>query len=190
MTRASALGLPAKRQTALDFGCGVGRVTQALASHFDEVTGVDIAPAMLERAGRYNRHEDRCRYVLNTQNHLRVFDSASFDLVYSRITLQHLPARHIRSYLAEFTRVLRPQGLLVFQLPDRYRSLRIQMTHGLYRLVARRLLRRLDVMEMHGIPRDQVVALLKSKGAEVLAIEEDAAAGPDWLSWRYFATRK
>ena len=40
---------------ALDFGCGVGRLTQALAARFDEVWGVDIAPSMIEMAGRYNR---------------------------------------------------------------------------------------------------------------------------------------
>jgi SAM-dependent methyltransferase len=189
MARAVALGLPACRRTALDFGCGVGRATQALTGYFDEVTGVDIAPAMLERARRYNRHGDRCRYVLNEQNHLRDFPAAAFDLVYSRITLQHLPRRHIRSYLVEFMRVLRPGGLLAFQLPDRYRDWRTAISRGLYCLVARRLLRRPDVMEMHGIRREYVVALLTAHGALPPVIEEDPIAGREWLSWRYFATR-
>jgi ubiquinone/menaquinone biosynthesis C-methylase UbiE len=190
MARASALGLPAARRAALDFGCGVGRLAQALSEYFDEVTGVDIAPAMLERARRYNRHGDRCRYVLNTQNHLRVFPSACFDLVYSRITLQHLPRRHIRSYLAEFIRILRPEGLLVFQLPDRYRNWRYLISRSAYRLVARRLLHRVDVMEMYGIPRKRVVAFLEEHEARVLGIEEDPAAGAEWLSWRFFVTRR
>jgi ubiquinone/menaquinone biosynthesis C-methylase UbiE len=167
----------------------VGRVTQALAEYFDEVTGVDIAPAMLERARRCNRRGDRCRYVLNAQTHLRAFPTACFDLVYSRITLQHLPRRYIRTYLAEFIRVLRPRGLLVFQLPDRYRNWRYRISHGLYRLVTRRLLHRPDVMEMYGIPRERVIALLEAHGARVLAIEEDPVAGREWLSWRFFASR-
>lgn len=37
---------------ALDFGCGVGRLTQALANYFDQVYGVDIAPSMIELADR------------------------------------------------------------------------------------------------------------------------------------------
>lgn len=190
MARASALGLPAARRSALDFGCGVGRLSQALAEYFDEVTGVDIAPAMLERAQRFNRHGDRCRYVLNTQNHLQAFPAACFDLVYSRITLQHLPRRHIQLYLVEFIRILRPEGLLVFQLPDRYRNWRYRFSRVLYRLVARRLLHRPDVMEMYGIPRERVVTLLESHGARVLQVEEDQIAGREWLSWRYFAARK
>src|SRR5580692_5232496 len=178
MARTPALGLPAERRTALDFGCGVGRATQALTEYFDEVTGVDIAPAMLERARRYNRHGERCRYVLNEQNHLRVFPAAAFDLVYSRITLQHLPRRHVRTYL------------VVFQLPDRYRDWRTALRRGLYGLVTRRLLRRPDVMEMYGIRREHVVALLKAHGAQLPVIEEDPIAGREWLSWRYFATRR
>jgi SAM-dependent methyltransferase len=190
MARASALGLPAARRAALDFGCGVGRLTQALADYFDEVTGADIAPAMLERARGYNRYGDRCRYVLNAQNHLRAFPAACFDLVYSSITLQHLPRRHVRAYLAEFIRVLRPNGLLVFQLPDHYTKWRYRISHGLYRLVARGVLHRLDVMEVYGFPRERVVAFLEAHGARVLGIEQDTAAGRQWLCWRFFATRQ
>ena len=37
---------------ALDFGCGVGRLSLALARRFDQVTALDIAPAMLAEAER------------------------------------------------------------------------------------------------------------------------------------------
>ena len=50
---------------ALDFGCGIGRLTQALAMKFDEVDGVDIAPSMIAEANKYNRFGRRCRYQLN-----------------------------------------------------------------------------------------------------------------------------
>ncbi len=35
---------------ALDFGCGVGRISQALAKHFGEVHGIDIAFSMIDLA--------------------------------------------------------------------------------------------------------------------------------------------
>ena len=39
------------RQTvSLDFGCGAGRLSQALVNYFDKVVGVDIAPSMIELA--------------------------------------------------------------------------------------------------------------------------------------------
>jgi len=43
------LGRPARRERALDFGCGVGRLTQALAPHFERVVGVDVGKRGVER---------------------------------------------------------------------------------------------------------------------------------------------
>jgi SAM-dependent methyltransferase len=107
---------------ALDFGCGVGRLTQALADRFDEAWGVDIAPSMIKLANRYNRHADRCRYFLNDRPDLRVFQDSTFDFIYSNITLQHVDSSYHASYLAEFLRVLVPGGVLVFQLPSTLRG--------------------------------------------------------------------
>src|SRR5687768_16936251 len=43
-------GFDVVRERALDFGCGAGRLTQALALHFRDVTGVDIASSMIAAA--------------------------------------------------------------------------------------------------------------------------------------------
>src|SRR5262245_18956478 len=58
---------------ALDFGCGVGRLTQALAKHFLQADGVDIAPSMIESAKRLNVAGEQCRYWLNSSADLRLF---------------------------------------------------------------------------------------------------------------------
>ena len=48
LQHARSLGLKLHyRGPALDFGCGVGRLTQALCNHFDECRGVDISPTMI-----------------------------------------------------------------------------------------------------------------------------------------------
>jgi SAM-dependent methyltransferase len=112
------LGLPKARRAALDFGCGLGRLTQALGEHFESATGVDIAPSMIEGARRYNRHGDRCRYVLNDRDDLSVFPDASFDLIYSNIVLQHMKPEYSRRYAREFVRLLTPGGAAVFQIPS------------------------------------------------------------------------
>src|SRR5262249_48837046 len=103
---------------ALDFGCGVGRLTQALARHFETVVGVDIAPSMLRGARKYNKFGDRCQYVLNERDDLRLFESNSFDFIYSNRVLQHMRPEYGKSYLREFIRVLSPEGLLVFYMPS------------------------------------------------------------------------
>ncbi len=117
----ASLGAPARSGRALDFGCGVGRVTQALARHFDRVDGVDIAPSMIAQARRLNRHGDRCVYHVNDRPDLAIFPDGRFDLVYSVYVLQHMEPRYSRGYVAEFVRLLAPGGIAVFQLPTEQR---------------------------------------------------------------------
>lgn len=105
--------------TALDFGCGVGRLSQALSRKFQRVSGVDISPTMIETAHRLNQYQDKCSYFLNAQRDLQMFRDETFSFIYSNIVLQHIPPDLTKQYLAEFSRVLKPDGLLVFHLPSR-----------------------------------------------------------------------
>jgi SAM-dependent methyltransferase len=118
LARAIAMGLAVPRARALDFGCGVGRLTQALARQFERADGVDIATAMVRAAGEHNAFPERCHYHLNPRDDLALFADASFTFVYSAIVLQHMEPRYATRYLAEFVRVLAPDGLLVFQVPS------------------------------------------------------------------------
>ncbi|HUR34931.1 MAG TPA: methyltransferase domain-containing protein [Vicinamibacterales bacterium] len=102
---------------ALDFGCGVGRLTQPIAARFERTIGVDVAPSMIREARRYNTQGPRCEFVLNTAPDLRRFATASTDFVHSCLVLQHIPSDVSLRYIAEFLRVARPGGLVVFQVP-------------------------------------------------------------------------
>jgi SAM-dependent methyltransferase len=59
-----SLPFPLRRGRALDFGCGVGRLTQALNRHFRQCDGVDIAPSMIKLARKYDRPWRRFRYEM------------------------------------------------------------------------------------------------------------------------------
>jgi SAM-dependent methyltransferase len=110
------LKLPQRR--ALDFGCGVGRLTQALARRHQHVVGADISPVMIDLARALNRYPDRAEYICTTATGLAALRDASFDCIYSNIVLQHVAPELSVQYVNEFFRLLEPNGLLVFQLPS------------------------------------------------------------------------
>ncbi len=193
-----ALGVEDRKGRALDFGCGVGRLTQALARSFDRVDGVDIAPSMIARAREYNRRGDRCRFHVNDSGDLRLFDDDTFDLIYSNITLQHIPPPHAAGYLSELVRVLASGGLLIFQLPagvdaararhPKERLKRVLPAPALTFYYAVTQPWRSD-MTMHPIAKQEVVVQLEGAGARIVDVSPDASAGDGWISYRYCATK-
>ena len=116
--RFAELQLPAPTRRALDFGCGVGRLTQALARRQERVLGADISPVMIDLARRLNRYPDRADYMCTAETGLETLPAGSFQCIYSNIVLQHVPPDVSVHYLGEFFRLLEPNGLLVFQLPS------------------------------------------------------------------------
>lgn len=107
---------------ALDFGCGVGRLTQALAPHFVRVVGVDVSPEMIAHATRLNRTPQSVSYVVNDAAHLGRFDDHTFAFIVSNIVLQHIQPDISMGYVREFLRILAPGGVLIFQLPSHLRG--------------------------------------------------------------------
>lgn len=185
-----------RAERALDFGCGMGRLTQAIASNFLETVGVDISQKMVDLARQHNQHgEVRCRYVANEEPDLRLFGDASFDFVHSNITLQHIDPSISRVYLAEFCRVLKSGGTLCFQVPDSYLPNRNPLRRWARRLglpvfVALHKVANKPVMEMHGIAEAEVRGILAANGVDVVATREDGAAGPLWRSVEYIAVKR
>jgi hypothetical protein len=107
-------------ELAIDFGSGVGRLTQAWADRFARVIGVDISPTMIAVAQRVNRHGDRVEYLLNDRADLSLLSTASASLVSTHITLQHVPPAAAERYIREFLRIAKPGGGVIFQLPSHY----------------------------------------------------------------------
>lgn len=150
----------------LDFGCGVGRLTRALAEHFVEVDGVDVSGKMIELARQHNQHE-AIRFHHNPHPDLALFADDQFDLVYSSIVLQHMPSDMAGGYVSEFLRVTRPDGMIVFQIPEGFDVAR----HGS------------DWLSMYGTPRETVEQWIV--GHELVDVEANQASGAGFSSHRY-----
>lgn len=198
MKRVERLGHSQQRERALDFGCGLGRITHTLAQHFDESVGVDISEDMVRRAQELNVDAPGASFVVNVASDLARFDDAGFDLVFSSIVLQHVPDRPtIKSYIAEFCRVTRPGGLVMFQLPSHIPAIyRTQWWRRLYAGLRRlgvgapflhwRL--RLVPIAMSYIPEPEIVRLVGSVGARLLDVDT-VGAEAGIRSSTYYVTR-
>lgn len=179
MQRLTDAGISVRRDQALDFGCGVGRLSQALTHHFRQVVGLDISSSMIAQGERLNSAGRPLTFVLGNELNLPLADGA-FDFIFSFIALQHIPRLHQAMYLREFVRVLRPRGIAVFQIPARHVGDVGEMFYG-----------EVDTgqgksrIELHCHPREAVEALIKSAGGEVLRVEPDASVGEQFESFLY-----
>jgi SAM-dependent methyltransferase len=181
MDAAAELGWSTPRRQALDFGCGAGRLTRALGRRFETAVGIDISASMVETARALNSDVERCEFRVNTSTDLGQFRDGEFDFVYSSLVLQHLPnGELVRGYVAEFLRVVSPEGLVVFGLPARIGwPYRLALSRRLYSALRRvgvgeqTILRRtpLTPMRMTAVPEAEMRAFLNERGATVLRAE-------------------
>lgn len=190
------LSVPLARGSALDFGCGVGRLTQALCDVFDNVTGVDISATMVEKAAEFNRFPGKCRYVVNTGPQLAGFGSASLDFVYTTIALQHSAPRYQAGYLREFLRLLRPGGVAVFQVRIGPHRVEGSWDERLYRLRSEVLkpwwkrVRGRPPVQVHTVSERMVEETVRAAGGRIVAaVDADERARKSRRSLRYFAVR-
>ncbi len=107
------------RERVLEIGCGIGRMTKALAARFDQVVGLDISEAMVTRARAALADVPNVRLGVGTGVDLSGLEDDTFDFVFSYIVFQHIPDPGItRHYIHEAARVLKPGGWFHFQVND------------------------------------------------------------------------
>jgi SAM-dependent methyltransferase len=95
------------RPRALDVGCGPGSFDRHVSSAF-ALSGVDVSPAMVERARAENPDVE---YAVSEERRLP-HDDGAFDLVFAVCVLHHVAAADRLPLLREMRRVVRPGGLV------------------------------------------------------------------------------
>jgi 2-polyprenyl-3-methyl-5-hydroxy-6-metoxy-1,4-benzoquinol methylase len=116
--RFAELGTPvAHTGTALDFGCGVGRVLVPMASRYGATVGVDVAQTMLDEARRH---------LAGRPADLRAYDGVDvdgclgdlrFDVLHTTRTVQHIPPADGMRILDNLLQRLRAGGVALVQAP-------------------------------------------------------------------------
>lgn len=168
-------GLP--RGRALDFGCGVGRLTLPLSDHFQTVTGLDIAEGMLAEARR-NSTGRPIEYLLSDDDLSRV--EGTFDFVISVIVLQHIPVDRGMALLARLLARVGSGGGCIVQFStkrhhDWWSELRYCIRHhipggqAIMNLLEGRSADA-PVMQMNEYSLDRVLALFRAHGFEEMLV--------------------
>jgi ubiquinone/menaquinone biosynthesis C-methylase UbiE len=106
----------AGEMTAMELGCGLGRMTHRFAEVFGTVHAVDVSSEMLAQAKSHWRHLSNVNWILGNGEDLRDIPSGSVDYVFSYWVLQHVPSREVVfNYTRESARVLKQGGTAFLQ---------------------------------------------------------------------------
>lgn len=155
----------------LELGCGVGRVTAALAGRFTEVIGADISATHLRVAEDYLKAAGCANVTFRHPQSLDDFSSfGSFDLLYSRMVLQHNPPPVIGRLLRALLSQLAVGGVAFLQIPTYRAGYRFAVEDYLAQDTT-------TALEMHVFPQVALLDLIADEKCRILEIREDDSAG-------------
>lgn len=96
----------------LDFGCGWGRITRFFLKDIDgqKVWGIDQWKELIEQARQLT---PPFQFLHVAQDPPTGFSNDMFDVVFSYSVFSHIDEDQHKRWLAEFKRILKPDGLLI-----------------------------------------------------------------------------
>ena len=193
MDRIASLGFEVNFDRALDFGCGMGRLTSALDTRFKETLGLDISETMIDIATA-TVSSPECKFLALEEPGLQQFESELFDFGISLLVLQHVEPKHGSMFVEELLRVLKPGGVLVLQVPHapsfNLIGMRLKLMRSLPGFIdrpVRTLFGRPKRILMNGIRESDISKLATKYGARFLSIDRSSING--WEDRTYIMTR-
>jgi len=106
-----------KEDSVLDFGCGIGRLTQPVSKQCKEIVGVDISDDMILHATNYCQGENILFKILRNEEGGGLFQNY-FDKAYSMIVLQHIDKIKAFQVLLNIFYSLKIGGSMLIQFPN------------------------------------------------------------------------
>jgi SAM-dependent methyltransferase len=106
-------------EKVVEIGCGLGRITRAIAGRARHVWALDVSSEMLERARNLNAELEDVEWLHGDGRSLRPVPDSCASACFSHVVFQHVPDPAITlGYVREMGRVLRPGGWSAFQISN------------------------------------------------------------------------
>ena len=164
---------PSLIQTCLEFGCGVGRVTQHLASITPKIIAVDISVGLIQIAKEQIIKEGIENVEFITLSDPRnLFQLPNIDAILSVITLQHNPPPVIAWTLKNLLAKLNPNGVAFIQIPTYRNGYLFEVERYLQTAPP-------NTLEMHFLPQQDVFRVIDIAGCVCLEVREDSMVGDE-----------
>ena len=156
-------------KSALDFGCGVGRLSIPLARRCTHVLGADISSNHLREARENIRREAITNLDLSLINSIKSLrELQKFDLVFSLIVLQHNSPPVMLEILKALCSKVSDNGYLYLQA---------QTYKNGYEYDAKSDLINTSMdMAMHVLPQNVFLQTIQDAGLTILEVSEDGSA--------------
>lgn len=162
---------------ALDFGCGVGRLSMPLSEISKSLTSVDVSPGHLRLAKERAASTGVKNIDFVQLKDLRDLGKFSgYDFILSLIVLQHNPPPVMAYALKGLLGALKSGGVAVIQMPT-YLAEHFSVQDYLANPTGQ--------MEMHALPQRAIFEIIEQAGCRPVEVLEDASIGAIGLSHRF-----
>jgi SAM-dependent methyltransferase len=190
---------------ALDFGCGVGRLTLPLARRCTHVVGVDVSPSMLDEARTNASAAGLSNVDFAPSDDTLSHAEGTFDLIHSYIVFQHIAPRRGARIFQHMVDRLDEGGLGIVQFtyanssstPMARRAMTEVYERVPFAFSARNLLKRTEVMRppmrMGRYDLNRLLLILQEAGCHDVRVRytEDSHFGyPMYGVMLYFVKRR
>lgn len=145
-----------KQQTALELGCGVGRLLRPASEVFSSVIGLDVSTEALKRAQTLLADRSNIKLLEGNGLSLQPIANESVDFAFTFAALSSMPLRVIASYFCELSRVLKvgAQARLQVYLGDPRQTVES------------------DTIAIRSFPEENFIAAMSKLGFQVTSLSE------------------
>lgn len=163
-----------KDKIVLDFGCGVGRLTKACNDMASKVYGMDISESHLKIAKQKDIKSDF--FLVDNLETLPKLPNNP-DIITSLIVLQHARPELIRHHVDLLLKILNKNGIALLHIP--YDIINYQQITS-----------QTNVMEMHFVPKSNIMKISNNNNCLVLGIEELDFCGSELIKNCVYVIKK